>query len=437
MKRAHSISCSFFLAVQAVAALAAAQVAIQGETVYTMAGPPIADGVVIVQNGKIAAIGPAAATPIPPGMQVLRAKVVTPGLIDAHSTVGLSGLLNQPQDQEQLEHSTAMQPELRALDAYNAHDRLISWIRSFGVTTIHTGHAPGELISGQTMIVKTVGNTVEEAMLVPARAVACSLVADARKSGSQSPGTRGKMMSMLRGELIKAQEYAAKVAAAQTTTTDTKTAEKDAAENAVAVPNTDNQAAKAKQDPVPRDLHLEALVRVLRGELALMITADRAQDIASALRLAREFKIPVWLDSAAESYMLVDEIKQAGVAVLIHPTMARAAEERENLSFETASKLIAAGIPVALQSGFEAYVPKSRVVLFEAGRAAANGLTFEQALGTITIDAARILGVERRVGSLEVGKDGDLALYDGDPFEYTTHCIGSIIDGRIVSQVVR
>ena len=106
-------------------------------------------------------------------------------------------------------------------------------------------------------------------------------------------------------------------------------------------------------------------------------------------------------------------------------------------SLETASKLRQAGIPVALQSGYETYVPKTRVVLFEAALAAANGLSFEEALATITIDAARILGIDARVGSLVVGKDGDLALYDGDPFEYTSHCIGVVIDGRVVSEEKR
>jgi imidazolonepropionase-like amidohydrolase len=114
--------------------------------------------------------------------------------------------------------------------------------------------------------------------------------------------------------------------------------------------------------------------------------------------------------------------------------MARAVGDRENMSFETAAKLVEAGIPVAIQSGFEAYVPKTRVVLFEAAIAAANGLTFEQALATITIEAAQILGVEDRVGSIKVGKDGDLALFDGDPFEYVTHCVGTIIDGNVVSR---
>jgi imidazolonepropionase-like amidohydrolase len=104
---------------------------------------------------------------------------------------------------------------------------------------------------------------------------------------------------------------------------------------------------------------------------------------------------------------------------------------------ETAAKLVHAGILVGLQSGFEAYVPKTRVVLFEAAIAAGNGLTFDEALRTITIDAAKILGIDGRVGSLEVGKDGDVALYDGDPFEYTTHCTGCVIEGAVVSEVKR
>jgi len=107
------------------------------------------------------------------------------------------------------------------------------------------------------------------------------------------------------------------------------------------------------------------------------------------------------------------------------------------MSMEDAAKLKAAGIPVALQSGYEGYVPKTRVVLFEAAMAAQNGLSQRDALSLITIDAARILGLEKRIGSLEVGKDADLALYDGDPFEWTTHCIGTIINGQIVSTVVR
>jgi len=117
--------------------------------------------------------------------------------------------------------------------------------------------------------------------------------------------------------------------------------------------------------------------------------------------------------------------------------MYRAGGETEGLSMETAAKLKKAGILVALQSGYETYVPKTRVVLFEAGVTAANGLSARDALATITIDAARILGIDNRVGSIEKGKDADLAMYDGDPFEYTTHCTGTIINGQVVSEVVR
>lgn len=388
MKRAAA----FFLA---LAPLAAQQIAVLGETVYTMAGAPLRDGVVLMRDGKIERVGPAASTPVPPGATVLRAKVVTPGLIDAHSVVGLTGYLNQAHDQEQVERSAPMQPELRAIDAYDSSERLVEYVRSLGVTTLHTGHGPGVLISGQTMIVKTVPGAV----LQPAAMVAATFGDGAK--GERQPGTRGRMMAMLRGELIKAQEYAKKME------------------------NTD-----ASKRPA-RDLRMDAFAALLKGEMPLLVTVHRAQDIATALRVGKEFGLKLVLDGVADAPLMLNEIKQSGYPVIVHPTMQRSGGETENLSLETASKLRAAGIPFALQSGFEGYVPKTRVVLFEAGVAAANGLTFEQALASITIDAAKLLGIDRRVGSLEAGKDGDVALYDGDPFEYATHCTGVVVDGRV------
>ncbi len=282
-------------------------------------------------------------------------------------------------------------------------------------------------MSGHTLVAKTVGRTIADSVIVESRAVAVTIGPSAQKTGAKSPGTRGKSIAMLRAELIKAREYADKLRRAAG---DDKKEEKKDEKSA-------EKKEDKKSDPPSRDLRLETLARVLSGELPLMITTHRAQDIASALRLGKEFGIKVWLDGACEAYLLTDEIKAAGVPVIVHPTMERAYTETENLTFENAAKLVAAGIPVALQSGYEAYVPKTRVVLFEAALAAANGLTFEQALKTITIDAAKILGVDNRVGSLELGKDGDVALYDGDPFEYTTHCVGCVIGGRVVSETVR
>jgi len=381
-------------------ATANGQIAVKGETVWTMAGEPISNGVVLVNNGKIEAVGPQSSVQIPANYKVISAKVVTPGLIDAHTVIGLNGYLNQPHDQMALEGSGPLQPELRAIDAYNSDEKLIEWVRQFGVTTIHTGHQPSALVSGQTMIAKTTGKDVDEATLVPTAMIAVTLGEDSLAAQGKSPGTRAKEMSMLRAELIKAQE-------------------------------------NSKKTDAPKDLRSDIMVRVIKREIPLLITANKAQDIMTALRLAKEFNLKIVLDGAAEAQLLLNEIKASGFPVIVHPTMARANGDEMSLSMEDAAKLKAAGIPVALQSGYEGYVPKTRVVLFEAAMAAANGLSQRDALALVTIDAAKILGLDARIGSLEKGKDADLAMYDGDPFEWTSHCTGTIINGQVVSDVVR
>ncbi|PCJ12667.1 MAG: amidohydrolase [Planctomycetota bacterium] len=392
-------------------------IAVRGQTVHTMArqadgswAEPIINGVVLVRDGKVVAVGPASSVEIPANVHVIEAEVVTPGLIDAHSVVGLAGWLNYDHDQDQLERSAPMQPELDALDAYNVREPLIEWIRSFGVTTLHTGHAPGQLISGQTFIVKTRGDNVDAAVLKPRMMVACTLGSAAMRKEGQSPGTRAKQMAMLRQEFIRARAYEEKIAAAQ---------------------------ADPEKDPPARDLAKEVLVRVLSGETPLMISAHTSVDIQNALRLQKELGIQVVLDGGSECYDFIDALLEQKIQVIIHPTMMRASGAGKNSSMETAAKLVAAGIPVAMGSGYESYVPKTRVVLWEAAIACAYGCSFSDALGLITASAAQLLGISDRVGSLEVGKDGDMALYDGDPFEYTTHCVGTVIDGDVVSDLVR
>ena len=377
-----------------------------GGTVYTMAGEPITDGAVLCVDGKIVTVLPLSETQIPEGARVVHAKVVTPGLVDAHSVVGLSGWLNQPHDQDQIEGSAPLQPELRAIDAYNPREPLVAWLRSFGVTTVHTGHAPGAVISGQTLIAKTVGDTVEQSVIVPFAMVAATVGEGATGESKPAPGTRAKAIALLRQELIRAQEYA--------------------------------QAMQLGGDQAPaRDLRKEALATVLAGERPLLVTAHRAHDIAAALRVAEEFGLTMILDGGAESYLMLDELREANVPVIVHAPMLRARGETMGLSMETPHLLQQAGLLVGLQSGLENYVPKTRVVLFEAAIAARYGCSFEDALRMVTLDAARILGVAERVGSLEPGKDADLALYDGDPFEYTSHCIMVVIDGEVVSEVAR
>lgn len=382
-----------------------AQVAVRAKTVHTMAGPPIEDGVVVITGGKIAAVGAAAEIRIPEGHRTLEATVCVPGLIDARSVLGLAGWLNQDQDQDQLDPTTAMQPELRAIDAYDARDRLVRWVRELGVTTVHTGHAPGALISGQTAIFKTgPGDTVEDTVLVPFAMVACSLGSGPVRDEGKPPGNRSKAVAMLRQKLIEARAYAAKADG---------------------------------EDRPPRDLGLEALASVLTREVPLLVHAHRDRDLRAALRIGDEFGIRIVLDGAAEAYRALDVIKDASVPVIAHAPMLRSRGDAENATFRLGAILRGADVPFAYQSGFESYVPKTRCVLWEAAIGGAHGLGFDGALRAITIDAARLLGIDARVGSIEIGKDGDLALYDGDPFEYTSHCTGVVIDGAVVSENVR
>jgi imidazolonepropionase-like amidohydrolase len=397
--------CSLFALCALLIAVSPAQVAVVGETVYTMAGAPIKNGVVLIESGKITNVGEAGSVRIPDGAKVLRGKVVTPGLVDAHTVVGLGGIMNVPHDQMQFDRTGPVQPELRAIDAYNPREELVTYVRNLGVTTIHTGHSPSALASGTSVVVKTVGNSVDEAMLHPG--MVTFTFGSAVQRSFQSPGTSAKAVAMMRSEFLKAQEYAKK-------------------------------ASGKDEDKRPaRDLKLERLADILAGKQTVLFTAHTAVDIQSALRLKKEFGFSMVLDGAAEAPLLLDEIKASGVPVILHPTMVRTGGDTRSASFETAKVLHDAGIAFAIQSGLEGYVPKTRVILFEAGVAAGYGLPFEAALASITINPARIIGVDKRVGSLEKGKDGDVVVFDGDPFEYTSHVCGVVINGRVVSEVCR
>ncbi|GJQ64571.1 MAG: amidohydrolase [Melioribacteraceae bacterium] len=387
---------SLFL-IMIMVSLLSAQIAVKGEKIYTMNGEMIENGVILIKDDKISAVGKSGEIAVPDNYKIIEGKVVTPGLIDSRSVVGLAGIYNQKHDQDQLEKSDPIQPDLRAIDAYNPREELVGWIRSFGVTTINTGHAPGALISGQTMITKTYGTMESHTILDSVSMVAFSLGSEVT-SEFKTPGSRPKGIAMLRAKLYEAKAYLAK--------------------------------KNGEENTTPLNIENEILGKVLNREIPALITADKAVDIMGALRLAEEFDLDIILNSAEEAYLLIDQIKNANVPVILHASMARLSSG----SFETASKLGEAGILFSVESGYESYVPKTRVVLFEAGVYAANGLSFEDALASITINAAKILKIDDRVGSIEVGKNADVAIYNGDPFEYLTKCCGVIIDGQILEE---
>jgi Imidazolonepropionase and related amidohydrolases len=379
----------------AVPESAEAQRAVRADTLYTMTGDgPIVDGVVVIDGETIAAVGPASDVSIPSGAAVHEAAVVTPGLIDPRGTVGLSGIHNVPADQDQLDTSEPMQPALRAIDAYNPREELVAFVRQLGITTVHTGHAPGALISGQTATFSTTGGTVGEALRDSLTTVAFTIGPDAQ-ARFESPGTRAKGVAMIRQKLA------------------------------------DAEASMDADEPSP-DLGQAVLRDVLRGEVPALVTAHRAHDIQAALRLQEEFGFEMILDGAAEAYLVADEIAAADVPVILHPTMARPSGTTQNAAFTTAATLHEAGVPVAIQSGWEPYVPKTRIVLYEAAIAAANGLPRRAALASVTRTAADILGLQD-VGTIEPGQAADLVLFDGDPFEYTTHACTVLSGGQVVS----
>jgi len=383
--------------------IAHSQTAIKAEIIYTVSGATIKNGVVLVKDGKIEKVGSAKEISIPKNYAVVSSKVVTPGFIDARSVVGLSGALNIPTDQDQLEKSSPIQPELRAIDAYNPEEKLVGYVRDFGVTTMHTGHGIGALVSGQTMVVKTKPGKIDEVTLVPMEMLAMT-IGSSVEGNFTSPGTKAKQIAMIRSEFLKAQAYMQK----------------------------QNDKDTSKRPAI--DLKYEALSKLLKGEVKALITVNSSNDIMNAIRLAKEFKFKLVIDGAAEAYRMIDEIKACKAEVILHSTMARNAGDMVNMTRESAAILTAANIQVSIETGYEGYVPKTHVLLFEAALAVTYGLPYEEGLKSITLNPAKLLGIDKRVGSIEQGKDADLVLFDGDPFEYLTKILKVMIDGQWVSK---
>lgn len=385
----------------------AADLVVEGERVLPVSGPAIEGGAVLIRDGRIARVGPRdeVIDGLAADVRVVRGAVVTPGLVDGLSVAGLTGPQNAAVDQDHLEPDLPIAAGLRAVDAYSPWDPLVSWLRQHGVTTMQTGPSPGSPVGARTAVVSTAGRSdaviVADGMLVvtlgePAKAVA----------GSR---TRMGAAAEIRQAFAAAREYQARRA----------------------LPLADRAAV---------DLALEPLAEALDRRRRVVAVARRADDLLTALRIGEEFGLDLVLAGATEAYLVRDEILAAEVPVLVGPTMARAwssVGEGHNGTFENAALLDRHGIPIGLTSGYEPYVPKVRVLLYEAAIAAANGLGAERALRAATLGGAEVLGLGGRKGSLEVGKDGDVAVFDGDPFEYASHVCAVIIGGEVVEETCR
>jgi imidazolonepropionase-like amidohydrolase len=390
----------------------AQRMAVEAETLHTMGpGGTITNGVLLIDNGKVVSAGPASQTKVPSGYERLRAKVATPGFIDAKTSLGLSGIYNVPADQDQDESTDPNTADVRAMDSFNPRERLLAYARDLGVTTVQAGPGPDNPIAGQAGIFKTAGETVEEMTVRAVSAMVFNLGEHPKavyRERQKAPSTRMGTAELIRKALLEGEQYTRKWSDWE------KSEKKDTTKHP------------------SRDLKLEALGRVASAELPAIFVAHREDDIDTAVRIAEEFKLKLILSQATEGYLVRDVIRRSGAPVLVGPVMQRLdALQTENATLENPALLAEAGIPIAFSSGFESYVPKTRVVLFEAAIAMANGLGFDRTLRALTIDAARILGVSDRVGSLEPGKDADVVLFDADPFEYTSHVTAVVENGRV------
>lgn len=395
------LSSVLLLSLCAVAAAQERPVAFTGARVIPIAGPEIANGVVVVQNGKIIAAG-GASTAIPENAQKIDAtgKVIMPGIVDSHSHIG---------QVEGADSSAPIQPDVRALDAINARAASIKRARAGGVTTVNVMPGSGHLLSGQTVYMKLREARIIDDLLIRlddgryAGGIKMANGTNPRRN-SPFPGTRAKAAALVREQFIKAREYKQKVQAA---------------------------GGDASKLP-PRDLRMEALVDVLDGKRVVHHHTHRHDDIMTVLRLAEEFQFRVVLQHVSDGWMVAGEIaksKALGASLILIDSPGGKLETKDN-SLNTGAALEKAGVNVGFHT--DDGVTDSRWFLRMAALAVRKGMTREKALYAMTLANARMLELEKRVGSLEAGKDADLLVLSGDPLSVYTHVEQTWVEGRKV-----
>lgn len=383
--------------------------AIKGGTIFTMAGEPIKDGVILVRDGKIEKIGKMIS--IPKAYPVIDAKksVVLPGLVSARSYNGISSNWRRQSSIDEMSKSVV--PEMEVKHAIEPQAPAFSFSRELGIATAMVTPGNRNAIGGQGVVLKTDGAVVDK-MIVKDKAVMVFGMGRSAKRQGKMPSTRMGIAALLRETLTKAQEYKAKI----------------------------DKYEKDKKGKKPkRDLSMEALIPVLKGEMPVMIHCERKDDILTALRIADEFKLKVILDGATDAYKVVDEIKKRNIPVILEDLFKGIGSVIEDKGFnpENPAILAKAGILVAFRPREGSwYTPAAGWGggdFFEiATLAFKNGMPEEAALKAITINAARIIGLEEKVGSLQAGKDADILILGGHPFETRSIPQAVFINGKLV-----
>lgn len=378
--------------------------------VMTMAGPAFV-GDVAIENGKIVAVGQSLSYS-DAEVRDVTGMTVMPGIVDPHCHIGMWEDAMGFEGADGNECTNPITPELRAIDAINPDDRCFEEAAAGGVTTCVTGPGSANVIGGQFVAIKTYGDSVEDMVLRFPVAVKAAFGENPKRvydGKNQTPSTRMATAALMRKALIEAQEYNEKL-----------------------------EKGKADPEKMPeRNLGKEILARVIRRELPMKIHAHRADDILTAIRICREFKLRYTLDHCTEGYLITDKLKEAlgedCEGIIVGPLLTdRSKIELKNLSFKAPKVLEQAGIEYAMMTDHpvtpEQYLPICTAV------AVREGASEEGALKAITINAAKITGIADRVGSIEVGKDADIAVFSGHPFDFRSRCVLTLVNGKVAHE---
>ena len=399
-------------------------IVLRGGRLLTISHGTIENGVLVMENGKITAVGAAGSVQVPRNARVLDVTGMTvyPGLIDSETHLGLTEISAEPMTNDLQETSDAIMPHMHVYDAFHAESDLIPVARMNGVTNAIVAPQTRDTLPGQDAFVQLAGRSSDEMLLVRDIAMPLNFTGEQRRNESfqnaQFPQTRMGMAAQLRQVFIDAQDYAQKSA-----DYDKKAAawEKD---------------KKGDQPSAPkRDLKLEALLPYLEGKRPVVLAANEPSDLKTALGLAREFHLKVILNHVAHSQILVDEIAATKLPVIVGPIYETPKDaERYDSVFKLPAELVARGVKIAFASYDEHNV---RNLPYQAGYAVAFGLSHDEAMKAITLNPAEIWGVADQLGSLDPGKSATVVVADGDPLELKTDVKRVFIAGHEVAMESR
>lgn len=379
--------------------------AITNGKVYTMAGKTFDRGTVLIDGGKIVDVGDAVVVPADAETIDASGKVVMPGFVESHSHVGIWGDGVAWEGRDFNETSDPITPHMRAIDGINPFDIAFKDVLAAGVTTLLTGAGSANLIGGEWAAIKPVGSTVEEMVLRYPCGLKMALGENPKRvygDQKKSPVTRMGQAALIREALLRATKYAESL----------------------------DRAEREGTEPPERDLRMEPIVRALRREQRTRIHAHAAQDIVTAVRLGREFGLDVVIEHATEGHRVADFLAREGIPVSVGPFhVGRPKIEMAPMTLRTPAILAQAGVIVAIH--MDATASTALLPIF-AGLAVRAGMPEEEALKAITINAAIVSGVADRVGSLEPGKDADVIVLSGHPFDLMTRVERVVINGAVV-----